>query len=44
MYLTGDAEETITELEKDKIYIIGGIVDHNRLKSITLNQSILEQI
>lgn len=27
------------ELEKDKIYIIGGMVDHNRLKCLSYNKA-----
>ncbi len=27
-----DAEETISDLDESKIYIIGGIVDRNRFK------------
>lgn len=35
VYLTSDAEETITELSTNCAYIIGGIVDRNRLKGAT---------
>ena len=35
MYLTSDAEETLTTLEPDTAYIIGGIVDRNSLKGAT---------
>ncbi|CAK0888766.1 unnamed protein product [Prorocentrum cordatum] len=36
VYLTADAEETIQTFDPEKVYIIGGIVDHNRLKGCTL--------
>lgn len=39
VYLSADAEETLTELKKDEIYIIGGIVDRNRYKFLTLNKA-----
>lgn len=32
VYLSPDAEEELTTIEESKVYIIGGIVDHNRLK------------
>lgn len=32
VYLSGDAKDTLLTLEPDKVYIIGGIVDHNRHK------------
>lgn len=32
VYLSPDAPNELTELNDDKIYVIGGIVDHNRLK------------
>ena len=35
VYLTADSPNTITSLSKDKVYIIGGIVDRNRLKGAT---------
>lgn len=35
VYLSADAEETLTELKEDELYIIGGIVDRNRYKNLT---------
>ena len=35
IYLTADAEEVLHDLDTDCAYIIGGIVDRNRLKGIT---------
>jgi tRNA (guanine9-N1)-methyltransferase len=32
VYLTNDSEHTLTDLDDKKIYVIGGIVDRNRLK------------
>merc|ERR1712032_1078888 len=32
---TADAEDTLQQFDADKVYIIGGIVDHNRLKGKT---------
>lgn len=39
VYLSGDAEEEVETIEEGKIYIIGGLVDHNRLKNITLEKA-----
>jgi len=39
VYLTGDATEDLIEIDKNTHYIIGGLVDHNRLKFATLNQA-----
>lgn len=34
MYLTAEAEDSIEELEPGVMYIIGGVVDRNRLPGI----------
>lgn len=44
IYLSGDAEEEMEEFDESKIYIIGGLVDHNNFKNITLEKSYKEKI
>jgi len=44
VYLTSDAEETLETLSPDEAYIIGGIVDRNRLKGITYQKAKLQGI
>ncbi|DBA02934.1 TPA: hypothetical protein N0F65_005961 [Lagenidium giganteum] len=44
VYLTADSPNTITELSRDKVYIIGGIVDRNRLKGATFNKAESQEI
>mmetsp|Transcript_22883 Transcript_22883/g.32750 ORF Transcript_22883/g.32750 Transcript_22883/m.32750 type:complete len:194 (+) Transcript_22883:850-1431(+) len=39
IYLTSDSDNTIQDLEDDKIYVIGGIVDRNRLKRVALDRA-----
>nr|DAD23675.1 TPA_asm: hypothetical protein HUJ06_025138 [Nelumbo nucifera] len=39
IYLTADAETVLDELDPKKIYIIGGLVDRNRWKGITLKKA-----
>lgn len=39
VYLTGDSENEICELLPNKVYIIGGLVDRNKLKLITYNKA-----
>lgn len=35
VYLTADTETVLQEFDREKVYVIGGIVDHNRLKGVT---------
>jgi tRNA (guanine9-N1)-methyltransferase len=39
IYLTSDSEHTITELDPSQIYVIGGIVDRNRLKRAAMTRA-----
>ncbi|GFS82304.1 hypothetical protein NPIL_576811 [Nephila pilipes] len=44
IYLTSDSPNVIEELDHDKIYVIGALVDHNRLKNICYNKATEEGI
>eukprot|EP00929_Paragymnodinium_shiwhaense_P124133 TRINITY_DN9908_c0_g1_i2.p1 TRINITY_DN9908_c0_g1~~TRINITY_DN9908_c0_g1_i2.p1 ORF type:complete len:461 (+),score=135.48 TRINITY_DN9908_c0_g1_i2:70-1383(+) len=39
VYLTADSEQVLDRFDPEKIYIIGGIVDRNRLKGVTASKA-----
>ena len=39
VYLTADSEHELEDFKDDEVYIIGGIVDRNRYKNLTLNKA-----
>ncbi|KAL7532167.1 hypothetical protein ACHAWF_004047 [Thalassiosira exigua] len=39
VYLTGDSPNTLTTLDDDATYVVGGIVDRNRFKRIALDRA-----
>lgn len=44
VYLTADSPNLIDDLSTEDIYVIGGIVDHNRFKKLTFNKATEEKI
>lgn len=44
LYLSSDATEEMEIFQQDKIYVIGGLVDHNRLKNTTHEWAIKNNI
>ena len=39
VYLTADSEHELADFKDDEVYVIGGIVDRNRYKNLTLNKA-----
>jgi len=44
VYLTPDAKDDLLAIEKDKIYIVGGLVDENVIKGASLNYAKTKKI
>jgi len=44
VYLTGDSENDMESYDPNKLYIVGGLIDHNKLKNITLDRAKNEYI
>lgn len=44
VYLTADSENELDIFDTNRVYIIGGLVDHNRLKMITHNKAMEQGI
>ena len=44
VYLSSEGTETLWTLDPTKVYVIGGLVDHNRLKGLTHERAVLAGI
>ena len=39
VYLTADAADTLADMRSSDIYVVGGVVDRNRYKNLTLEKA-----
>lgn len=44
VYLTSDSPNVVEQLDHDKVYIVGGLVDHNRCKGICYEKALEAKI